>query len=76
VTTFRAAMKAARDALSEISRSGTQKAILQKLMTREEFNKLIDYRSVERADRATAKKASRLSGCSSLTARSQVVHEP
>jgi methylisocitrate lyase len=60
VTTFRAAMKAARDTLTELSRSGTQRAILQRLMTREEFNELIDYQSVERTDRATSKKASRL----------------
>jgi methylisocitrate lyase len=60
VTAFRAAMKAAKDALSELSRSGTQKALLQKMMTRDEFNRLIDYRSVERTDRATAQRASRL----------------
>ena len=30
------------------------------MMTREEFNKLTDYRSLERADKATARKASRL----------------
>jgi methylisocitrate lyase len=60
VTAFRIAMKAAREAFSELSRSGTQKAILRRLMTREDFNELIDYSSVERTDRATARKASRL----------------
>ena len=60
VTTFRVAMKAMRDALKEISRSGTQKALLGKMMTRNEFYELTDYRSLERADKATARRASRL----------------
>jgi methylisocitrate lyase len=60
VTAFRAAMQAAKEALSEISRSGTQKNLLQKMMTRDEFNRLIDYHSVERTDRATARRASAL----------------
>jgi methylisocitrate lyase len=60
VTTFRVAMKAMRDALGELSRSGTQRALLEKMMTREEFYELTDYRSVERADRAIARKASQL----------------
>lgn len=62
VTTFRVAMKAMRDALRELSRSGTQKGLLEKMMTRDEFYELTDYRSVERADNATARKASRLLG--------------
>jgi len=60
VTTFRVAMKAMRDALTELSRMGTQKALLDKMMTRNEFYELTDYRSLERADRDTARKASRL----------------
>jgi methylisocitrate lyase len=60
VTTFRVAMKAMRDALRELSRSGTQKGLLESMMTREEFYELTDYRSVEQADRATARKASTL----------------
>jgi len=60
VTTFRVAMKAMREALRELSRSGTQRALLEKMMTRDEFYKLTDYRSLEKADRATARKASRL----------------
>jgi 2-methylisocitrate lyase-like PEP mutase family enzyme len=51
-----------RDALHELSRSGTQKGLLEKMMTRDEFYELTDYRSVERADQATARKASRLLG--------------
>ena len=60
VTTFRVAMKAMRDALQEISRSGTQKALLGKMMTRNEFYELTDYRSLERADKETARRASAL----------------
>ena len=60
VTTFRVAMKAVRDALRELSKSGTQKEFLDKMMTRDEFYELIDYRTVERTDQATARKASRL----------------
>jgi len=60
VTAFRVAMRAMRDALKEISRSGTQRGFLDKMMTRDEFYELTDYRSLERADQATALKASRL----------------
>jgi methylisocitrate lyase len=61
VTTFRVAMKAMRDALRELSKSGTQNGLLDKMMPREEFYKLTDYRSLERADKETARKARRLS---------------
>ena len=60
VTAFRVAMKAMRDALRELSKSGTQKAFLDKMMTRKEFHELTDYPSLEMADRETARKASRL----------------
>jgi methylisocitrate lyase len=60
VTTFRVAMKAMRDALKELARSGTQEGLLEKMMTRDEFYELTDYRSLERSDRATARKASAL----------------
>ena len=60
VTTFRIAMKAMRDALRELTRSGTQKALLERMMTREEFYELTDYRSLEKADKVTARRASRL----------------
>jgi methylisocitrate lyase len=62
VTTFRVAMKAIRDGLRELSRSGTQKGLIEKMMTRDELYDLIGYRSIEREDRATARKASQLSG--------------
>jgi methylisocitrate lyase len=60
VTTFRVAMKAMRDALGELSRSGTQRGLLEKMMTRDELYKLTDYRTLEKADKAIARKASRL----------------
>jgi methylisocitrate lyase len=60
VTTFRVAMKAVRDALRELSRSGTQKGLLERMMTRDEFYELTDYRSLERSDKAMAGKASKL----------------
>ncbi len=60
VTTFRIAMKAVGDALKEISKSGTQKGLLDKMMTRNEFYELTDYRSLEKADKATSRKARRL----------------
>jgi len=60
VTTFRVAMKAMRDALKEISQSGTQKGLLDKMMTRNEFYELTDYRSLEKVDKATSRKARRL----------------
>ena len=60
VTAFRVAMKAVRGALFELSRSGTQKGLLEKMLTRDDFNVLIDYLSAERQDKATSRKASRL----------------
>jgi methylisocitrate lyase len=60
VTTFRAAMKASQDALEELARVGSQRALLEKLMKRDAFNDLVDYRSYERADVSTAAKARRL----------------
>ena len=60
VTTFRVAMKAMRDALSELFKTGTQKSLLEKMMTRDEFYELTEYRSLEKADKATARRASRI----------------
>jgi 2-methylisocitrate lyase-like PEP mutase family enzyme len=53
-------MKAMEDALRELERSGTQEALVEKMMTREEFYELTDYRALEKADKATARRASRL----------------
>lgn len=61
VTAFRIAMKAVREGLKELSRAGTQRGILGSMMTREEFYDLTGYRSLERADLETERRASRLS---------------
>jgi methylisocitrate lyase len=61
VTTFRVAMKAMRTALRELSKSGTQKGILDEMMTREEFYELTDYRLMEAADRETERRGSGIS---------------
>ena len=60
VTAFRVAMKAIQGAFQELSRSGTQKGLLDKMMTREQFYDLTDYRSIERADNNIARKAARV----------------
>ncbi len=50
VTTFRAAMGAARRVLREILEKGTQKHVLDQLMTRQEFYELIGYWDYEKID--------------------------
>jgi len=60
VTTFRAAMKAAQRALGELARAGVQKGILDALMERAEFNKIIGYRSYERADESARTRAGKI----------------
>ncbi len=60
VTTFRAAIKAIKDVLIELKQRGTQKHILDKLMTRQEFYELIGYYEYERRDSQLAERASKL----------------
>ena len=60
VTAFRAAMSAVRSALVTLKSEGTQKGILGSLVTRGEFNDLIDYRRYEEADRRALEKAKRM----------------
>lgn len=60
VTAFRAAMMTVRETLRELSREGTQKGLLKKMITRDEFNKLINYESFARMDRETLLEAKRL----------------
>lgn len=43
MTAFRAAMKAVEDALAELKHTGTQKGLLDRMMTREEIYRLIRY---------------------------------
>ncbi len=60
VTVFRASMKAAKEALVHLKAEGTQKKMLDKLMTRKEFYDLIDYYRFEKADKRALDKARRL----------------
>ncbi len=60
VTTFRIAMGAIREALKTIKEEGTQKALLDKMMTRQEFYDLIGYHMYERKDNEIASKAEEL----------------
>ncbi len=60
VTTFRAAMKAMKDVLLELKEKGTQKYILDRLMTRQEFYELIGYYEYEKHDADVAAKAESL----------------
>ncbi len=60
VTAFRAAMKAVEGTFRELKSEGTQKGMLESLMTREEFYDLIDYYEYEKADKKTLDEARRL----------------
>ncbi len=60
VTVFRASMKAAKEALARLKADGTQKKILDSLMTRKEFYDLIDYYRFEKADKRALDEARRL----------------
>ncbi|MCE4612071.1 MAG: methylisocitrate lyase [Desulfurococcales archaeon] len=60
VTTFRASMKASKEVLEEIKMRGTQRYILDKLMTRREFYELIGYYEYEHRDKAIDEKARKL----------------
>ncbi len=51
VTTLRVAMKAVETALREIAREGTQKGLLDRMQTRAELYKLLDYEGFEERDR-------------------------
>jgi len=57
VTTFRASMKASMEILKEIREKGTQRHVLDRLMTRKEFYDLIGYYEYEEADKRIARKA-------------------
>ncbi len=59
VTAFRAMMKAVDETFGRLKSDGTQKGMLKSLMTRDEFNELIDYRRYEEADRKALRAARR-----------------
>jgi methylisocitrate lyase len=52
VTTLRVAMNAVENALNEIAREGTQKGLLDRMQTRAELYKLLDYEGFEERDRS------------------------
>jgi methylisocitrate lyase len=60
MTAFRASLKALADTYGELKRLGSQRRVLDKLMTREEVYQLIDYYSYESFDSESAKKARRV----------------
>jgi len=60
VTAFRAMMKAVKDTLKRLKSEGTQRRMLDSLMTRNEFYDLIDYYRYERADKKAFDAARRL----------------
>ncbi len=60
VTAFRAMMKSVKDALEELKAQGTQKGMLDSLMSRKEFYDLIDYYRYEEADSKALAAARRL----------------
>lgn len=62
VTAFRAMMKAVKDTFSELKSSGTQLGILGSLMTRKEYEELIEYKKFDAADRRAMEKAKRIGG--------------
>lgn len=60
VTAFRVMMKSVLDAFGELARTGTQKGLLKRMMTRSELYELIGYDSFERTDERLANRALRL----------------
>ena len=60
VTAFRAAMMAVRETFRELSKQGTQRRLLKKMITRDEFNMIIDYDSYVRLDRENLLESKRL----------------
>ena len=60
VTALRAAMGAARGVLQELKEKGTQKDVLNSLMTRKQVYDLIDYYRYEEMDRRASRMASKL----------------
>lgn len=52
MTAFRVMMKAVEDAFSEIRREGTQTGLLDRMQTRQELYKLLDYQAYDELDQA------------------------
>lgn len=51
VTALRVALKAIKETLEALRREGTQRGFIERMMTREELYKLIDYEEYERKDK-------------------------
>ncbi len=60
VTTFRAMMKKVEETLVTLKKEGTQRGMLDSLMTRDQFNEMIDYGRYEGADKRALESARRL----------------
>jgi methylisocitrate lyase len=60
MTLFRTMLKTVGDALTELKRTGTQKALLPRMMTREQIYNLIDYYRYEDVDTRALKVARKL----------------
>lgn len=60
VTAFRAMMKTVKETLQRLKSEGTQRDMLDSLMTRKEFYDLIDYYRYEEADEKALRKARKL----------------
>jgi methylisocitrate lyase len=60
LTAFRGALRAMDEVYSILSRSGTQREILQKIMSRKEFYDLINYSAYEEEDKNIASKSNML----------------
>jgi methylisocitrate lyase len=60
VTSFRSMMKSVKDTLEELKKEGTQKDVLDSLMTRDQVYDLIDYRRYEEMDKEVLGAARRL----------------
>ena len=60
VTAFRAMMKSVKETFARLRAEGSQKGMLNSLMTRKEFYDLIDYYRYEEADRRALRAAKRI----------------
>ena len=60
VTAFRAMMKTVEATLTQLRKEGTQKRMLESLMTRKEFYDLIDYYRYQESDRTALREAKKL----------------
>ncbi len=60
MTLFRTMLRTVKDALAELKRTGTQKGLLSKMMTREQIYDLIDYHRYEDVDSRALKVARKL----------------